>query len=270
MSYLYSAHIGYLFTELPFGERIRAAASFGFAAVEYPSPYGIPASQMAVWLGEAGMTYTQFGMYAGDPAKGEKGIAMFPGRRAEFQQSVTDALDYAQVVGARMVHVMSGILPAEDRKPHHRHCYVENLAYAARRAADRGIEIIVEPMSAVAVPDYLVETPDEALSIIREAGEGNIGLLLDVFHTASVGQSVTETIARLGKRISHVHLADVPGRHEPGSGTMDFLSIERALEKVGYRGLLGCEYTPSVNTEDSLGWFVAQNSIANFKLIVGS
>lgn len=270
LSYLYSAHIGYLFTELPFAERIRAAATLGFAAVEFPSPYGIPARQMAQWLGEVGVRYTQFGVYAGDAGKGEKGIAMFPERRAEFHESVAAALDYAEIIGTRMLHVMSGILKAEDRKPHHRQCYIDNLAFAARQAAERGMDIIVEPMSAAAVPDYFVETPATAASIISETGQSNIGLLLDVFHTASIGQHIAETIESLGMQILHVHLADFPGRHEPGTGNIDFLAIERALEKVGYRGLLGCEYTPSIDTETSLRWFVAQNEIANFVPIVGA
>jgi len=253
-AFAYSAHIGYLFTEKPMAERIAAATRCGFQAIEHPSPYDVPSEEMARWLSSAGARYVQFGLYSGDASKGEKGIGIFPDRRDEFRRSVSEALDYAEAVGASMVHAMAGVLPPAQRTRDHRDCYVENLAYAAAEARPRGIRVIVEAMSEGAVPDYFIATPDEAAGVIAEAGEENLVLLLDVFHTASAGLNVEQEIAKHAARLAHVHIADHPGRHEPGSATLDFDSIELALEKAGYDGVLGCEYTPLGTTEGGLGW----------------
>ena len=107
----YSAHIGYLFTDKPMAERIASAIRCGFKAVEHPAPYAVPAMEMAGWLKSAGARYAQLGLYSGDASKGEKGLGIFPDRRAEFRESVAQALDYAEAVGASMVHAMAGILP---------------------------------------------------------------------------------------------------------------------------------------------------------------
>jgi len=252
--FTYSAHIGYLFTELSLDERIAAAMRFGFGAVEHPSPYAVPATELAGWLRSAGARYVQFGLRSGDASKGEKGLAVFPERRDEFRASVAEALDYADAIGVTMVHAMAGIVPPAQRTQDHWDCYVENLAFAAAAAEPRGITVIVEPMSGAAVPDYFIAEPDAAARAIAEAGGSGLGLLLDVFHTLSVGLDVEQVIAEHAALLSHVHIADFPGRHEPGSATVDFDALERALQAVGYDGVLGCEYTPAGSTEAGLGW----------------
>jgi hydroxypyruvate isomerase len=252
--YAYSAHLGYLFTDKPMEERITAARRYGFKAIEHPAPYSVPATEMAGWLKSAGTRYVQLGLDSGDASKGEKGLGIFPDRRDEFRASVTEALDYAEAVGASMVHAMAGILPPAQRAQHHWDCYVENLAFAATEAGPRGIKVIVEAMSEGAVPDYFVATPDRAARAIAEAGEENMGLLLDVFHTVSTGLDVQQEIAKHAERLAHVHIADFPGRHEPGSATIDFDELELALREANYDGFLGCEYTPAESTEAGLGW----------------
>jgi hydroxypyruvate isomerase len=250
----YSAHIGYLFMEKPMSERVAAATGCGFTGIEHPAPYAVPAEDMAGWLDSAGARYVQFGLYSGDASKGEKGIGIFPDRRGEFRESVAEALDYAEAVGASMVHAMAGILPSAQRAQHHWDCYVENLAFAATEARLRGIKVIVEAMSEAAVPDYFIATPDRAARVVAEAGEDNLGLLLDIFHTASAGLDIEQEIAKHAELLAHVHIADYPGRHEPGSATLDFDRIELALQKANYAGCLGCEYSPSASTEAGLGW----------------
>jgi hydroxypyruvate isomerase len=229
--YPYSAHIGYLFTDKPMAERIALATQFGFTAIEHPAPYSVPAAKMAGWLKSAGARYVQLALNSGDASKGEKGLGIFPDRRDEFRASVTAALDYAEAVGASMVHAMAGILPPAQRAQHHWECYVENLAFAAGEARPRGIKVIVEAMSQAAVPDYFIATPDHAARAIREAGEENMGLLLDVFHTLSVGLDVQQEIAKHAALLAHVHIPGFPGRHEPGSATIDFNAIELALRR---------------------------------------
>ena len=260
--YPLSAHIGYLFTERPLPERIAAARAAGFAAVEHPAPYAVPAAEMARLLEASGARYTQFGLRSGDAAAGEKGIAIFPGRRADFAASLEEGLAYAEAIGVKLLHAMAGVLPEAARRPSHWECYVESLARAARAAAPRGVTILVEPMSALAVPDYYIATPERAAEAIAQAGEPNLGLLLDVYHTAAAGLDIGATIRRFAPHLSHVHIADYPGRHEPGTAGLDFAAIERALAEAGYRGALGCEYLPRGRTEDGLGWIARRAEAA--------
>jgi hydroxypyruvate isomerase len=251
---LYSAHIGYLFTELPFRERIEAAKRYGFSAVEYPAPYGTPSGEMAVCLEQAGLTYVQFALRSGDATRGEKGVGIFPKQREEFRASVAEALAYARVIGVKLVHAMAGILPEAERRPEHWQQYVENLAYAADAAAVEGVTILVEPMSQQAVPDYFIQTPDHAAEAIAATQRMNIRLLFDVFHTASAGLNIFEQIERHAALIGHVHIAGVPGRHEPNSGALKLAPMRKALQGSGYRGFFGCEYTPADSTIEGLGW----------------
>ncbi|SMF25446.1 hydroxypyruvate isomerase [Xaviernesmea oryzae] len=252
--YGYSAHVGYLFQDLPFADRFAAAKTYGFEAVEFPSPYHVSPNTMAQLLEDNDLAYVQFGLHAGDPAKGEKGIGIFPQRVSEFIDSVGAGLEYAQAIGVRLVHAMAGVLPQEDRRREHWDCYVSNLVFAADMAAERGMDILIEPMSPAAVPGYYIDTPEVALKAAREAGKANIRLLVDVFHTASVGLNVAEEIRRCAGLIAHVHLSDLPGRHEPGSGMLDFGAIYAALSDIRYSGRLGCEYVPAGDTVAGLGW----------------
>lgn len=260
--YDYSAHIGYLFTEHPLAERVALAARHGFRAIEHPAPYAIPPAEMARLLTAAGLAYTQFGLRSGNAAKGEKGIAIFPDRRVEFRETLAEALDYAEITGVRMLHAMAGILPEDQRRAEHWDCYVANLSLAARAAAPRGVTIILEPMSALAVPDYFIDTPDRARAAIRAAGEPNLGLLLDLFHTVATGLDIRRAIAENAALLRHVHIADFPGRHEPGSVALDLDQVEDWLARAGYSGRIGCEYQPAARTEAGLGWLAARLSAA--------
>jgi len=258
--YRYSAHLGYLFTELPFEERFQAARDAGFAAVEYPSPYSVPADQMAEWLRRAGLSYVQFGLRSGDASRGEKGIAIFPDHREEFRANLLEGLNYAEAIGVKMVHAMAGVQPKEATLPEHRACYIENLAIAAQEAEKRGIRVIVEAMSPAAVPDYYLPTATSARDAITEAGHRNLSLLLDIFHTVSVGDDPIHTIHDSRDLIAHVHIADYPGRHEPGSGMIDYHAVRSTLSDVGYSGYLGCEYVPAANTARGLAWMTGSTS----------
>jgi hydroxypyruvate isomerase len=256
----YSAHIGYLFTELPFRDRVRAAKKHGFSAVEYPAPYDTPGSVMAEWLADTGLPYVQFGLRSGEAARGEKGLAIFPERQEEFRASVEEGLSYAEAVNVRLLHAMAGVLPQSARTPDHWRQYIESLSYAADAAAQRGVTILVEPMCQQAVPDYFIQTPEQAAEAIEATGRKNIRLLFDVFHTVSAGLDLFTQIGKYGSLIGHVHISDFPGRHEPGSGTLDFARLLMAFREIGYRGFFGCEYVPRADTVEGLVWLAEVQS----------
>ncbi len=250
-----SAHLGYLFTELPLEARFEAARDAGFVAVEHPAPYALPADHAARLLADSGLPYVQFGLPSGDASRGEKGIAIHAGRRSEFLDGLARALDYADALGVSMLHVMAGIVPADLDRERAWGAYLEHLSLAAEAAGATGRTILVEAMSPGAVPGYLVATPADAERALRACGAPNVKLLLDVFHTESVGDDPAATLERLSDKVAHVHIADLPGRHEPGTGRIDFQAVARALD--GYGGHVGCEYVPAGRTGDGLAWMAA-------------
>src|SRR5438874_9061653 len=108
----FAANLSMMYTEHPFQERFAAAARDGFAAVEYLFPYEHAAHELSSWLKQHGLSQVLFNAPPGDWAAGERGLACLPGREAEFRRGVAQALEYAQVLGCRRVHMMAGLLPA--------------------------------------------------------------------------------------------------------------------------------------------------------------
>jgi len=250
----FSAHIGFLFTELPFAERFAAARSFGFGAVEHPAPFDTMPSVVAQLLSEANLTYVQTGFPAGDARKGEKGLAAFPHRRDEYRSSVIPTLEYASEVGCKMVHAMAGVVASDLSEAAMWDEYLENVAFSADAARAYGIDIIIEPIGPGSVANYLIPKPQVAVDAIGSLDRENVKLLFDVYHAISMNVEPLAFMEGHRDLIGHVQIADYPGRHEPGSGIVDFANIFDKLETIGFAGHIGCEYHPSGQTSESFGW----------------
>lgn len=244
-----SAHIGYLYAELPLEERPAAAARDGFTAIEHPEPWAMPAAKMRALIGDLGLTFAQVSSGMGDPAKGEKGLAALPGRESDFRCGFDRAADYALGVGAGFVHPMAGLAPMDDAEA--RKVYAANLDWAAERLQRTGLRLLVE---AITIPGYHLATLAYASDVQDRLGAAQ---LFDTYHAATLGADPATWIAANSARIGHVHIADHPGRHEPGTGSLDFPSILAALQDAGYAGAIGFEYLPAATTESAAflpGW----------------
>ena len=82
-----------------------------------------------------------------------------------------------------------------------------------------------------------------------------MSILFNVFHATNAGDDPVKFIVENVDKIGHIHIADHPGRHQPGTGGIDYPSLFATIEDVGFAGLIGCEYKPTGKTEDSFGWF---------------
>ncbi|HEX2552252.1 MAG TPA: TIM barrel protein [Microvirga sp.] len=250
----YSAHLGYMFNEHPLEQRFAAAAAAGFSAVEHPSPYPVPAATLRRILADCGLTFVQMALPAGDPGRGEKGIAGLPGREAEFDASLARGLDYAEAIGCRMVHVMAGVVPEGSSRDACWPLYCERLAQAAAAADARGMTLLIEPIGIATIANYLLDDPYLGLRALDAVDAPNVRLLLDAFHCANSGIDAARFVERHRRDIAHVHIADHPGRHEPGTGTLDFTRFFSALATAGYGGAIGLEYIPAGETGAGLAW----------------
>src|SRR5262249_40468358 len=132
-----------------------------------------------------------------------------------------------------------------------------NLAYAARAADKVGGTVLVEMLNARENPRYLLSLPEDAAEVVltcRASGHPNVALLADVYHWAAGGTAPAAAIDAYAPLIGHVQVADHPGRHEPGTGEMNFEAVCAALQRHGYCGMVAAEYRPAARTEDGLGW----------------
>ena len=246
-----AANLSTLFPELPFLERFAAAARAGFRYVEYQFPYQWQAEELARRARDAGVQVVLHNLPAGDFAKGERGIACLPGREREFRDALEPAIAYAKAVDCPRLNCLAGLAPA-DRA--HFDVLVANLRYAARRLGEAGLQLVLEAINTRSVPGFFLSRSAQAIDVLNAAGEPNAFLQYDFFHMQIMEGDLARTVERLLPRIGHIQLADVPDRHEPGSGEINFDFLLRHLDAIGYSGWVGCEYNPKGDTLEGLKW----------------
>jgi hydroxypyruvate isomerase len=249
-----AANLTMLFGDVDFLDRFEAAARAGFLGVEFLFPYAYDAQTLKQRLRDHGLAQVLHNLPAGNWAGGERGIACLPDRVDEFKAGVDQAIEYAKALGCDQVNCLAGIAPASVNPAAARATFVDNLRYAAPRLKAAGIALLIEPINTRDIPGFFLSGTRQAIEIIDEVGSDNLWLQYDIYHMQIMEGDVEAAIARLLPRIRHLQLADVPGRHEPGTGTIDFASLFSAIDRIGYSGWIGCEYVPAAGTTAGLGW----------------
>lgn len=250
----FAANLTMLFTEVPFLERFAAARDAGFEAVEFLFPYEWPAAELGRRLREQGLSQALFNMPPGNWAMGERGMASIPGREDEFMAGVDRALEYARALGTPTIHAMAGMLPAGADREAYRATYVDNLGLAAKKLAQEGLTLVIEPINTRDMPGYFLNYQAEAHAIREEVGEPNLKVQMDFYHAQIMEGDLSMTFKKYFEHIGHIQIASVPERHEPDEGEVNFPHLFRLLDDMGYRGYVGCEYRPRANTLDGLAW----------------
>ena len=250
----FAANLTMLFNELGFLERFAAARQAGFRGVEYLFPYPYKTEELAGRLDEFGLTQVLHNLPAGDWGKGERGIACLPGRAGEFQEGVGTAIEYAHALRCSQVNCLVGIAPADADAQLVRATLISNLKFAAAQLGAAGIRLLLEPCNTRDIPGFYVNRSQQALDIIAEVGSANLFLQYDIYHMQIMEGDLAPTMLRNLARIAHLQLADNPGRHEPGSGEINYPFLFRTLDEAGYKGWIGCEYKPARGTVEGLGW----------------
>jgi hydroxypyruvate isomerase len=250
----FAANLSMLFTELPFPDRFKAAADAGFKGVEFLFPYEFEAATLANQLKDNDLTQVLFNMPPGNWDVGERGIACLPGRHDEFCAGVTAALEYARSLSCKQVHCMAGIVPPALDLKLARETYAANLRFAAEALATDDVQLLIEPINTQDMPGYFLNRTQQALDIISDVVLPNLRLQYDCYHMHIMEGDLIATIERNLGSIAHIQIADAPGRHEPGTGVIDYPAISKHLDQIGYQGWIGCEYRPMAGTLAGLGW----------------
>ena len=258
----FDANLTFLFNELPFLDRFAAARKAGFLGVEYMSPYETTKEEIAARLRDNGLTQALFNLPAGDWGKGERGMAVLPDRVDEFKRGVGKAIDYAGALGCKQINCLAGLAPKDAKAAALQKTFVANLAYAASELGKAGIRLLIEPCNTRDMPGFYLNRTEQALRLIDEVGSDNLYVQYDVYHMQNMEGDLARTIEANLKRIAHIQIADNPGRNEPGTGEINYPFLFAHLDKIGYRGWVGCEYRPRATTAEGLGWLSALRAAA--------
>jgi hydroxypyruvate isomerase len=253
----FAANLTMLFNEVPFLERFDAAARAGFRAVEFVSPYEHPADDVAHAARAAGVETVVFNLPPGDWAKGDRGMACDPARAAEFRDGVERGIAYARALSCPRLHCMAGIRPAGLPEAVLRESYLASLRLAGRALEGNGLALLVEGINTRDMPGYYLSTSRQAFELMDAAGLPGLHYQYDVYHMQIMEGDLAPTLERRLARIGHVQIADPPGRNEPGTGEVNFAFLLGHLDRIGYRGWVGCEYRPRAGTLAGLSWLDA-------------
>ncbi len=250
----FAANLTMLFNEVPFLERFERAARAGFDAVEFLFPYAFPAAEIKARLDAHGLKLVLHNLPAGDWDAGDRGIACDPARVAEFRAGVGRAVEYASALGVPQLNCLAGKAPAGVADAELRATFVANLAYAAAELDKAGLKLLVEPINTYDIPGFYLNRTAQALAILDEVGAANACVQYDIYHAQRMEGEIAATLHKHLARIAHIQLADNPGRHEPGTGELNWAFLFAHLDRIGYAGWVGCEYKPATTTEAGLGW----------------
>ncbi|UUX96590.1 2-oxo-tetronate isomerase [Aquabacterium sp. J223] len=262
----FAANLTLLYNEHGFLDRVAAAAHDGFAAVECLFPYAWPAQAIAERLAAHRLQTVLFNAPPGDWDAGERGLACLPGREAEFDAGIAQALAYAAVLGCPRLHVMAGRLPPDANRDAATSVYIDNLRRAARAARPLGVDLLIEPINRRDMPGYFLCRQEEAHAVLDAVGEPNLKVQMDLYHAQIVEGDLATNLRRWlpTGRVGHLQIAGVPERHEPDVGEVHYPYLFDLIDALGYDGWIGCEYRPRRGavpggTSDGLGWRAARD-----------
>lgn len=244
-----------LYTELPLLERFEVARKAGFRAVEIQFPYDTPVEDLYDAKRRAGVDIALINFPAGDLAAGGQGLAAVPGREAMFEEAVLAGLKYARVLRPRCMNVLAGMPATGTGRERCMETLAKNLRLAAETMADLGVKVTTEAVNPRDRPGFFLTSTGDALAAIDFADHPNLAVQYDVYHMQIVEGDLATTLEAHIDRIGHIQFADVPGRAEPGTGEINFGYLFQTIDRLGYEGWVGAEYTPSGETSDTLGWF---------------
>jgi hydroxypyruvate isomerase len=252
----FAANLSMMYNEVPFLERFAAAAKDGFKAFECLFPYEFDAKEIRRRMDDAGLINVLFNGPPGDWSKGERGLASLPGREDEFKRSIDTALKYAQTMGTPTLHVMCGLIAADDDRAKHRETYIRNLRWAAEQCAGAGVTAVIEPINTRDIPGMFLNYQADAHAVVQAVGASNLKVQMDLYHCQIVEGDLAMRMRQYlpTGHVGHMQIAGVPQRHEPDVGELNYPYLFEVIDELGYTGWIGCEYRPKGHTSAGLGW----------------
>ena len=247
----FSSNISMMFLEYDLLDRFQAAQNAGFGAIEIQFPYDTSVADLLIAKEDAGVDITVLNIGVGDLISGGPGIAAVPGREDHFKAAVEAAYDYAATLKPITMNVLSGWPSMEDfTREQCLDVLASNLNYAAAAFDDTGATVLTEAVNNKDRPGYLINHTAEALDVIDRAGHANLKIEYDLYHMQIMEGDLVNTLRETLDRIGNIQFADTPGRHEPGTGEINYRNVFKYIHSRGFDGVIGMEHGNSVKGPD--------------------
>ena len=250
----YAPNVSWLFPELPFALRPKAVADLGFEAIEFGFPSHADLQALEACRQEQGLRIVLFNQDVPVWDGANRGYLVDPKRRGEFRRTFDQALDLARRLGVEKVMLPAGVVRPDMPPSAQRECMLENLRTAAPQAAQAGVLLTIEVLNPDDNPGYFLTSSAEAIDIVRQVNHPSVRFQLDTYHLQRLEGHLLTTLQANADWIGHLQFADEPGRHEPGTGRIEFEPLLAAAESAGYSGTIGLEYIPQAQGASALAW----------------
>jgi len=235
-----------LFRDRPFINRLAEAKRLGYGAVEFWDWRDKDIHGLATEAERLGLTIAAI-------SGNRKHALLAPDARAGLLGEMEQVFEIASRLRCRHIMMLSDVLepdgsaapaPAisDDEK---RSSVVEGLRALAGRIGNRDITLLIEPLNTVL--DHrgcFLSSSDAGVAAVEQVGHPRVRLLYDVYHMSMMGEDARAEIEKKARWIGYLHAADMPGRHEPGTGTIPWRPIRDQLKKQEYPGFIGMEFSP--------------------------
>lgn len=249
----FAANLSWLYQDLPFLQRFKAAAKSGFKAVEFLFPYPFKPAEISARLEETELTMVLFNAPPGDFDEGERGLAAIPSRESDFRASVQQALKYVERLRPKCLHIMAGIVGDVDPE-RALESYLTNIQFVLEETKGTELIITLEAINSHDIPGYFLTTIEQTAEILGELNHPRLKIQLDWYHAQIMGGDLSWRTKRFFPQIGHIQVAGVPDRNEPDCGEVYFPHLFRLVDQLDYQGWIGCEYQPATTIEEGLGW----------------
>jgi hydroxypyruvate isomerase len=237
----YAVNVEMTWTRLPFLDRLRKVAEAKFSHYEFWPWRNKDIDAILKLNQELGLHAAQF---SASPKRFDQGITD-PNRREEFVADIKAAVDVAKRLNVKKMCVVAGEETKGYSRDEQTQAVIEALKAGARIVEPEGITIILEPLNVlVDHPKQLIVHSEHAAHVLRAVGSPNVKMLFDVYHQQISEGNLSGNIRKYHDLIGYYQIADHPGRHEPGTGEINYARVLRQIHDVGYRGAIGMEMSP--------------------------
>lgn len=246
-----SVKVNNVFGDVPPAEMVERAAEAGADAVGFRPWFDDRLDEVVAAAADTGVSLSY--LSGGSESTDGPAVPMAdPGRTEEAVGDLRRAIDVAADAGAEFLNVIPGwandtLDPAVQRRS-----VVDALRQVAERARSADVVLAVEPINTVDLPGIYLRSSYEGYSIVDAVSHSNVTLLYDCYHQQITEGNLIANLRRHVDEIGYVHIGDVPGRHEPGTGEINYQNVLSALAGAGYDGYVGCEFTPLTDPETAI------------------
>jgi hydroxypyruvate isomerase len=250
----YAPNISWLFPELPFAERPRAVVGLGFEALEFGFPSHADLQAIEACQQDHGVQIVLFNQDVPVWDAANRGYLVDPARRDEFWRTFDQALEIARRLKVEKIQLPAGVVRPDMTRQAQVDCMLSTLRSAAPVAQQAQVMLTIEVLNPDDNPGYFLTSSAEALDIVRQVDHPHVRFQMDTYHLQRLEGRLAETLRAHAGWIGHLQFADYPGRHEPGTGEIDFAGLLDMAGKAGYRGYVGLEYSPLKAGAEALSW----------------